>query len=295
MTPINIRFTRFSAFYSPLIMAIAGGFLEDEGLAPTHGTAAPGTSAIAGLLDGSVQVAQSAVSQGFAPLERGETPAAAHFAQINEMDGFMLVGHDPDPEFTWAKLAGKRVIVDHGGQPMAMFKYACHRSGLDFARIDAVDAGGSNAMIEAFRAGEGDYVHLQGPAPQQIERDGAGHIVTALGPAIGACAFSSLAATPEWLAGEQAPAFMRAYAKARVHLIDAPAAEIARAEQSFFPDVHPEALTRAIAFYQGLGNWSRHVEITRPAFEASLDIFLHAGRITRRHDYDALVVAPPKG
>ena len=29
---ISIQFTRFSAFYSPLIATMAGGFLEQEGL-----------------------------------------------------------------------------------------------------------------------------------------------------------------------------------------------------------------------------------------------------------------------
>jgi hypothetical protein len=33
---IRIQFTRFSAFCSPLIAAIAGGFLEAEGLSPRH-------------------------------------------------------------------------------------------------------------------------------------------------------------------------------------------------------------------------------------------------------------------
>ena len=32
--PISIQFTRFSAFYSPLIATIAGGFLAAEGFAP---------------------------------------------------------------------------------------------------------------------------------------------------------------------------------------------------------------------------------------------------------------------
>jgi hypothetical protein len=36
-----------------------------------------------------------------------------------------------------------------------------------------------------------------------------------------------------------------------------------------------------------------HVEITRPAFEATLDIFQHAGLITKRHPYEAVVAAPP--
>ncbi len=38
-------------------------------------------------------------------------------------------------------------------------------------------------------------------------------------------------------------------------------------------------LAETIAAYQGLGNWSPHVEITRPAFESTVDIFLHAGLI----------------
>jgi hypothetical protein len=36
---INIQFTRFSAFYSPLIATIAGGFLREEGLVPHHSIA----------------------------------------------------------------------------------------------------------------------------------------------------------------------------------------------------------------------------------------------------------------
>jgi len=65
---ISIEFTRFSAFYSPLIATMAGGFLKEEGLKARYAVSSPGKSAIAGLLDGSVHVAQSAPSQGFGPL-----------------------------------------------------------------------------------------------------------------------------------------------------------------------------------------------------------------------------------
>ena len=94
MTQINIQFTRFSAFYSPLISTMSGGFLADEGLEPTHSIAPPGVSAIEALLDGSAHFVQSALSQGLSMLEKGETPATVHFAQINEMDGFFLTGRD---------------------------------------------------------------------------------------------------------------------------------------------------------------------------------------------------------
>ena len=84
---------------------------------------------------------------------------------------------------------------------------------------------------------------------------------------------------------------MRAYRKARAWLLATPAAEVAKAEASFFPDVHPAALTATIATYQKLGNWTPHVEITRPAWEATVDIFLHSGLIKKRHRYED-VIAP---
>jgi NitT/TauT family transport system substrate-binding protein len=290
--PISIQFTRFSAFYTPLIATIAGGFLKEEGFAPKHSVAPPGRSAIEGLIDGSVHVCQSAPSQAFGPLEKGQRPPAVHFAQINEKDGFFLTGRAPDGNFTWDKLRGKRVLVDHGGQPLAMFKYACHRRGLDYAAITAVDVP-SGQMDQAFRRGEGDYIHQQGPAPQQLEHDGVGHIVASVGEAIGPVAFSSLAATREWLGTDMAKRFTRAYRKARSWIIDTPAAEIAKAEASFFPDIEGAVLTATIAYYQKLGCWTPHVEITRPALDVALDVFQHAGLITTRHRYEDVVAPAP--
>ena len=98
---ISIQFTRFSAFYSPLIATLAGGFLREAGFQPKHSVAPPGKSAIEGLVSGTAHVAQSAPSQGFGPLEKGQRPPAVHFAQINEKDGFFLTARAPDPAFTW--------------------------------------------------------------------------------------------------------------------------------------------------------------------------------------------------
>jgi NitT/TauT family transport system substrate-binding protein len=291
---ISIQFTRFSAFYSPLIATMAGGFLKEEGLQPKHSNAPAGKSAIEGLLDGTVHVCQSAPSQAFGPLEKGQAPPAVHFAQINEKDGFFLTGRTADPHFTWDKLQGRNVLVDHGGQPLAMFKYACHRRGLPFSAINAIDVP-SGQMDQAFRKGQGDYIHQQGPAPQQLEHDRVGHVVASVGEAIGPCAFSSLAATREWLKTDMAQRFMRAYRKARAWLLATPAAKVAEAEAPFFPEIDRAVLTATIGYYQKLGCWTPHVEITRPAFETTLDVFEHSKLITRRHRYEDVVAAPPAG
>lgn len=295
MEPIRIQFTLFSAFYSPLIAAMSGGFLEEEGLAPEWSVAAPGASALAALADGSAHVVQSALSQGFSALNEGRTPEAVHFAQINEMDGFFLTARAPDPGFTWDRLEGAEVVMFKGGQPRAMFRYACHKAGIDFAKIKPVCPGGPADIDRAFRAGQGQYVQQQGPYPQQLEADGVGHIVAQVGRLIGPCGFSSLAAKREWLESDMARAFMRAYRKARHYMNETPAAEIARSQRAFFPAVDEAVLARCIATYQQLGCWTPHAEITRAAYEKTLDVFEYNGLVKRRYRYEEVCAEPPAG
>ena len=129
MSKINIQFTLFSAFYSPLISTMTGGFLKEEGLDYKWSVAKPGVTAITALDDGSADVVQSSLSQGFSTLNKGKTPTCFHFAQINEMDGFFITGRDPDPDFSWNKLEDAEVLVHHGGQPIPGLPPARPQSG----------------------------------------------------------------------------------------------------------------------------------------------------------------------
>ena len=293
MVPIRILFTRFSAFYSPLIAAIACGMLEEEGLQPEYRVETPAKSARAEIEDGTCHLAQSAVWSSWASLETGKASPIVHFAQLNRTDGFFLIGKEPDLDFTWNRLAGKRVLVDHGTQPLATFKYAAYRMDVATDAIEAVDLGGSEAMDAAFRSGRADFVHLQGPAAQQLEADGVGHIVAGVGEAVGPIAFSSLAATRDWLQTDMAAAFMRAYRKARAFVTGTPPADVAHALRDCFGSTGEDVLARTIAYYQGLGAWHPAVEIDRHSYESALDVFLHNRLITTRHPFDAVVVPPP--
>lgn len=293
MTPIHIMVLRHSAFYSPLISAITGGFLREEGLEPSYARASPEKGVPESIAEGSVHVAQSAVATSFAELEAGQTPRVVHFAQINERDGFFIAGREPEPDFEWTRLAGRKVLVDHFFQPLAMFRYACFREGVEFESIEVIDAGDVEAIDRAFRDGRADYVHQQGPAPQQMEKEGIGHVVAAVGDAVGPVAFSSLCADRDWLQTDMARAFMRAYRRAREHVIDSPAEQIAAEEAEFFPGIDRDVLARTIAAYQQLGCWAPDPRISPESYERLLDVFLHSGVISTRHPYDAAVVEPP--
>jgi NitT/TauT family transport system substrate-binding protein len=108
-------------------------------------------------------------------------------------------------------------------------------------------------------------------------------------------AFSSLCAPRAFVETDLAHAFTGAYARARVWVRDTPAERVAEALARHFPGTERDVLARTIAAYQALGCWGGPLAITRDAYEVALDVFAHSELITRRHPYDAVVVAPPTG
>lgn len=294
MGTLNLMVYRHSAFYSPLLAGIGGGFFAAEGFEPTYTVMPPGKTVAEMLVSGAIHVAQTAVSGAWPCLEKGERPPFVNFAQINQRDGFQIAARKPVPEFSWNKLTHGKFMFAHGGQPQAMLAYALHKKGVSLDKTSGVDAGAPQKSVAAFRSGQCDWYHEQAPYPQQLQLEGVAQVVASVGEAIGPVAFSSLAAMPRWLASPDAIRFARAYRKARAWVHTAPPATVAAAEQRFFPDIAADALTAAIGYYQTLGCWAGDITIDPAHYEAALDVFAYSKLITKRHPYDKVVVAPPQ-
>ena len=291
---LRIITSRHSPFYSPVICLVSGGFLEREGLSATLGGLAKGDSSMAALRDGRAHVTQSAVSTNWELIEKGATLLPVHFAQVNRRDGFFLTARRQDPDFHWKKLEGRILLADHGAQPLTMLKYAAHCQGAEWAAITVIDAGSPAEMLAAFRSGVGDYVHLQGPGPQELEYEGAGHVVAMVGLAMPPTAFSSLSATRDFVASETFPPFVRAFAKAKEWVRTTPPEEVAASIAPFFPDVPVSVLAGSVACYRKLGNWDEGIVIPPDLYEQSLNVFQQSGRITRRHAYEQVCYVRPE-
>src|SRR3954469_12582108 len=179
--PLRLMPTRHSPFYSPFLALHAAGFLRNEGIESTLRLPAEGESTAAVLRRGQVEVIQSAVSAAWTAIEKGVSDFPIHIAQINQCDGFVIVGREAVPNFTWQKLDGKTLVADHGHQPLSLLRWAAHSNGGDLSQTNLLNLGSPAAMEAAFRAGQGDYIHLQGGIPQQMEIEGAGHIVAFVG------------------------------------------------------------------------------------------------------------------
>ena len=291
---IRITASRHSAFYSPLISTMAAGFLEKHGLEFTYGTLPPGETAAAMVRSSRTDIMQTAPSTNWAKMEKGETGFPPNFALINQRDGFFLVGHDSaGKSFDWKNLEGKRLIADHGSQPLAMLKYAVHFNGADWNRINAINAGSPEEMVKAFRSGQGDYVHLQAPAPQLLEEAGAGRPVVSVGASMPPNAFSSLCASREFIETDACRGFATAFAEAKQWVRETSADEIAARQASYFPGISQSALTSAIAQYKQIGAWNGGIEIPRDLYEQSLNVFEYNGAIKTRPPYETVCISPP--
>jgi NitT/TauT family transport system substrate-binding protein len=284
--PLRLMPTRHSPFYSPFLALHAAGFLEREGIESTIRLPAEGESTGAILRRGEVDVIQSAVSAAWTELEKGASDIPIHIAQINRRDGFVLVARHPEANFAWPNLAGKTLIADHGHQPFIMLRWAAHNRGADLSEANLLNLGSAQEMEAAFRAGQGDYIHLQGGVPQQLERDGAGYIVAFTGEGLEPLAFSSIAAPRAFVESDRLQPLLRAFAKAKSWTNESPAEEVARILTPLFPALHVAALTAAIAACQKLGCWEGDAPIPRADYQQAETIFLWARGIQRAHPYE---------
>ena len=264
---LRIVVSRHSAFYSPLISTIARGFAAEYSMLK------PGQRSYELIREGAADIIQSAPSSNWGPMERGISPLPVHFALINRRDGFFLTGRNRENGFRWKDLEGKRLLADHGLQPLTMLRYAVKYNGADWSKINLIDRGAPEEMMAAFRRGEADYIHLQAPGPQILEEQGMGATVVSAGASMPEVAFSSLCCSREFMATQAFTDFLGAYKEARRWVQAADPREGAATQKSYFPDVSQGALKGAIERYQALGTWTGSSRITEDLYRQALRVF----------------------
>ena len=287
MPDVKLIASRHSAFYSPLISLIAGGFLEKEGLSATYTPAAAGQNSVIEVAEGRADIGQSAVSGSWTALDAGQKPPVAHFAQINAFDGFIVAAREPDPDIYVGESCSMRSsCMSMAGNRRQCCVMVCTGLASNLSDIEGIESPGGDEMMEQWRNGEGDYFHEQGAFPQQLEHEGIGHIVGSIGEIVGPTAFSSLVARWDSLDSDMVKSVTRAYRASREWVNTADPMEVAEAEEPFFPGMAVEATAAAVAYYQKLGNWDGDIAIPRDLYESALDVFEHSGMVGARHAYE---------
>ena len=291
--PLRLMETWRSIFYTPIYVSVAGGFLEREGLDVTFGTCpSQFPHPLSALHHDAADIVQSGIMRSIIASDWGAETVPLHFAKINSRDGFFMVGREPQEAFDWESLRGAKVIpVGFSPMPWASFQYALRRHGLEPSDLDLRTGLSLGDAVAAFRAGEAEYVHVAEPVVQQLIADGAGHLLTALGPENGHLAYSSFAATHRYLenSADTVHRFTLGFARALGWLASADAAEAAEAVGEFFPGTPVEVLAASITRYREQEQWPVNPVLGRPEFENLHDILLAAGMCRERQPYEKVV------
>ena len=291
--PLRLIETFRSVFYTPIYVSVAGGFLEKEGLDVDFKTCPPEFAhPLSALNRGGADIAQSGIMRSIISSDWGAVTVPMHFAKINSRDGFFVLSRIKQEPFLWESLKGAKLIpVGFSPMPWASLQFALRRHGVEPDELDLVTGLSFDDGISAFREGHAEYIHVPQPAAELLLDDGMGHVAAALGPENGHLAYSSFAATNQFLDSqpETVKRFTIGFANALEWLAANNAQEVGQAIASFFPEVSLELVVKSVARLKAQDNWPTDPVLAQPEYENLHDILVAAGLAKERQPYSKVV------
>lgn len=280
-------------FYTPIYVAVGGGFWEAEGLDVTFTTCGPSFShAFSALNQNAADIAQSGIMRSIIASDWGAETVPAHIAKINARDGFFVLSRRPQEQFQWESLKGATVIpVGFSPMPWASFQFALRQHGLEPEDLKLMPGLSLDQAIATFLGGQGDFIHLPQPAAEKLLAGGQAHMAVALGSVNGHIAYSSFAATNRFLDAnpETADRFVKGFGRALKWLSANDAATVGREVGGFFPDVDQELITRSVERYKIQDTWPADPKLDPPEYNGLQEILMGAGLVKEAQPYSRIV------
>ena len=279
-------------FYTPIYVAVAGGFLYREGLDVMFGTVPSGRSSISMLKEDDVDIVSTGISRSMMDLDEGNEDAPLHIAEINQGDGFFLVSRKETDGWQWSDLEGSKVIpVGFTPVPWTSLRAAMLKNGVSLERVELLTGLSAEDALNTFRRGGADYVHMPHPQAQQLVADGVGHIAAPLGPQLGRICYSSFAVTERFLDDrpQVARRFVSGFKAAQEWVAASTSVEIAKQVAAFLPEFDESVLLAGIETYKRQRTWSETPEIDRDGYSAMADVLIDGGVVKGRYPYERLV------
>jgi NitT/TauT family transport system substrate-binding protein len=213
------------------------------------------------------------------------------FADVVARDPFFVIGSRPRPDFRLADLAQtKFATVSEVPTPWICLADDLRRAGVDIGRLDRVSGPTMAENAAALSAGKLDAAQLFQPYAEELIESGAGHVWYAAASR-GLTAYTTLVTRRDTLArraDELAKMALGLYRTLR-WFADAPATEIARTLQSYFPDVSQPIFAAAVERYRKLGLWGPDPVIRREGYDRLHAAMRAFGTLKRDIPYEACV------
>jgi NitT/TauT family transport system substrate-binding protein len=288
MDIVRIMLRFHSLFYTPHFVATHLGVFEQENLGVEVRTANSGVELASALLQGEAELGLSGPIRGLALAEKGSPDRIISIIQVNNRDGFFVVGRGPQPRFQWADLMGSRFILFAEAEtPWLCLQQVLRHYGIDVGAIKLITEVPTAQAVEMFRRGEADYLEQGQPVVERLVYTGRGSVVASEGDAVGALPFSAYLTTPAYAAGhaEVLHRFTHAFYRAQQWITQHSAEEISQLIAPSFPEIEPEIRTRAVGRYLAQDTWAHDPLLREEGFNYLQDILVGGGFISKRYLY----------
>lgn len=282
-----------SVFYAPQYVAIAKGFMEEEGLEVEITTGQGADKVMTAVLSGQSDIGFAGPEASIYVYNEGKEDYCEVFAQVTQKDGSFLVARNNTDKFSWQDLKGKTIIPGRkGGVPYMTFEYVLKQNGInpstDLILDDSIKF---DLMAGAFSGGTADYVTLFEPTASMTEQAGKGYIVASVGEASGEIPYTAYFAKKSYIKenSDLIQKFTNAVYKGQKWVEEHTMKEVAEAIIEFFPDSNIETLTTALQSYKDIDAWKTDPVMKEESYNLLQTVMEEAGELKQKAPFDKVI------
>ncbi len=293
LTKIRLNEVTRSVFYAPQYVAIAKGFMEEEGLEIEITTGQGADKVMTAVLAGQSDIGFAGPEASIYVYNEGKEDYCEVFAQLTQKDGSFLVSREPTDNFSWQDLKGKTVIPGRkGGVPYMTFEYVLKQNGIN-PQTDLIldDSIKFDLMAGAFSGGTADYVTLFEPTATMTEQAGKGYVVASVGEASGEIPYTAYFASKSYIEknSDIIQKFTNAIYKGQKWVAEHSMKEVAEAIQSFFPDTDVELLATVLQSYKDIDAWKTDPVMKEESYNLLQTVMEEAGELSQRAPFEKVI------
>lgn len=293
LTKIRLNEVTRSVFYAPQYVAIAKGFMEEEGLEIEITTGQGADKVMTAVLAGQSDIGFAGPEAAIYVYNEGKEDYCEVFAQLTQKDGSFLVARENTDNFSWQDLKGKTVIPGRkGGVPYMTFEYVLKKNGID-PQKDLIldDSIKFDLMAGAFSGGTADYVTLFEPTATMTEKAGKGYVVASVGEASGEIPYTAYFAKKSYIAenNELIEKFTRAIYKGQKFVEEHTMEEVAEAIKDFFPDTDVKLLATVLQSYKDIDAWKTDPVMKEESYNLLQTVMEEAGELKQKAPFNKVI------
>ncbi len=290
---ISVNEVTRSVFYAPQYVAIANGYMAEEGLEIDLTTGQGADKVMTAVLAGQSDIGFAGPEAAIYVYNEGKEDYCEVFAQLTQKDGSFLVARENTDDFSWQDLKGKTVIPGRkGGVPYMTFEYVLKQNGID-PQKDLIldDSIKFDLMAGAFSGGTADYVTLFEPTATMTQNAGKGYVVASVGEASGEIPYTAYFAKKSYIEAnsETIQKFTNAIYKGQKFVEEHTMKEVAEVIKDFFPDTDVDLLATVLQSYKDIDAWKTEPTMKEESFELLQKVMEEAGELSKKAPFDKIV------